>query len=78
MRDAAGMTYTVNANQWCCAGVVPVLCPTRTHRYVYSLVDNPTWWPKWPRYYNKTRRPQIINDPFAPADVWVLARKPLV
>lgn len=54
-----------------------VLCPTRTHRYVYNLVDEPTWWPKWPRYYNKTRRPQIINDPFAPADVWVLARKPL-
>lgn len=64
---------------WCkMAGFEPLHTGQFGNRqYVYNLVDEPTWWPKWPRYYNKTRRPQIINDPFAPADVWVLARKPL-
>ena len=34
-------------------------------------------WPKWERYYNATRRPQIINDHTRPVQSWVLVRKPV-
>lgn len=40
------------------------------------LAEYNTWWPRWTRYYNKTRRPQIINDPLRPVQCWILARKP--
>lgn len=42
-----------------------------------NMYKSPTWWPKTHSYFNETRRPQIINDPWVPIDVWVLARRPL-
>lgn len=44
---------------------------------VENIHKNPTWWPKTKAYFNASRVPQIINNPWTPVDIWVLARKPL-
>lgn len=45
--------------------------------YIKYLGMYTTWWPMWLRYYNATRRPQIINDPTRPVQTWALVQKPL-
>ena len=44
--------------------------------YMENLARVPTRWiPLW-KYYNESRRPQIINDPRRPVQSWVAVRKP--
>lgn len=63
---------------WCqMAGLDPIkIGQFGSEQSVTNLGANPTWWPSFPSYYNKTRNPQIINDPLTPTDIWVLAQKP--
>ena len=46
-----------------------------SEQYMHNLAKHNTWWPRWKAYFNKTRRPQIINDARRPVQTWVLARK---
>eukprot|EP00040_Diaphanoeca_grandis_P009058 m.47441 g.47441 ORF g.47441 m.47441 type:complete len:319 (-) comp20493_c0_seq1:32-988(-) len=63
---------------WCqMAGLNPIrIGQFGSEQSVTNIGKFPTWWPQWTTYYNKTRNPQVINDPLTPTDIWVLAQKP--
>ena len=45
-------------------------------QYIANLGGKPKTWAKLSAYYNKTRNPQVLNDPLTPAQGWLLAQKP--
>jgi hypothetical protein len=42
---------------------------------IANLGKHPTWWPRTEFYIQKNGRGTVINDPWTPVDLWVLATK---